>query len=175
MTRDEPPPLLLVGNHLPLGIPQSLGTLGAAFWMQSPATTGKEWSEGSVAQLSRHPEVPPLPSLGVAGHEQRDKTLIWQNETSSGGGLEKYRFPALHMEKSGHFFRVDPRAPGLHLVNGFIAGVLQAQVHHRVLQGAAHVELQGQVINTLGRQSKTQHISLPAHHVLRPKDCTEVA
>lgn len=36
-----------------------------------------------------------------------------------------------------------------HLVDGFIAGVLQPQVDHGVLQRPAHVELQGQIIHPL--------------------------
>lgn len=36
-----------------------------------------------------------------------------------------------------------------HLVGGFITGVLQSQIHHGVLQSAAHVELQREVVHTL--------------------------
>lgn len=36
-----------------------------------------------------------------------------------------------------------------YLVDGFVAGVLQTQVDHGVLQCAAHVELQGQVVHSL--------------------------
>lgn len=35
------------------------------------------------------------------------------------------------------------------LVDGFIAGVLQPEVDHSVLEGPAHVELQGQIIHPL--------------------------
>lgn len=35
------------------------------------------------------------------------------------------------------------------LICGFITSVLQGQVHHSVLQGTAHVELEGKVIYTL--------------------------
>lgn len=35
------------------------------------------------------------------------------------------------------------------LVDGFIAGVLQPQVDHRVLERPAHVELQRQIIHPL--------------------------
>lgn len=38
---------------------------------------------------------------------------------------------------------------GLHLVHGLVTGVLQGQVHHGVLEGATHVELQGDVVDTL--------------------------
>lgn len=38
---------------------------------------------------------------------------------------------------------------GPHLVGGLIAGVLQRQVHHGVLECAAHVELQGDVVDAL--------------------------
>ena len=41
-----------------------------------------------------------------------------------------------------------------HLVGGLITGVLQGQVHHGVLQSAAHVELQGDVVHTLGVEEK---------------------
>ncbi len=36
-----------------------------------------------------------------------------------------------------------------HLIRGLITGVLQCQVHHGVLEGAAHVELKGDVVHTL--------------------------
>lgn len=36
-----------------------------------------------------------------------------------------------------------------HLVRGLITGVLQCEVHHGVLEGAAHVELKGDVVHTL--------------------------
>lgn len=36
-----------------------------------------------------------------------------------------------------------------YLVHGFVTGVLQRKVHHGVLEGAAHVELKGDVVNTL--------------------------
>lgn len=36
-----------------------------------------------------------------------------------------------------------------HLVCGLITGILQRKVHHSVLEGAAHVELQGDVVHTL--------------------------
>lgn len=45
------------------------------------------------------------------------------------------------------------RAIGPHLVGGLIAGVLQRQVHHGVLEGAAHVELQGDVVDTLRKET----------------------
>lgn len=35
------------------------------------------------------------------------------------------------------------------LVHGFITGILQCQVHHGVLESAAHVELKGDVVHTL--------------------------
>lgn len=41
-----------------------------------------------------------------------------------------------------------------YLVDGFIASILQAQVHHRVLQSTAHVELQGKIIDALREQKK---------------------
>lgn len=41
------------------------------------------------------------------------------------------------------------------LVDGFVAGVLQTQVDHGVLQCSAHVELQGQIVHPLGRGEKT--------------------
>ena len=37
-----------------------------------------------------------------------------------------------------------------HLVGGLIAGILQSQVDRGVLQRAPHVELQGDVVHTLG-------------------------
>lgn len=45
--------------------------------------------------------------------------------------------------------RVINKASLSHLVRGLIAGVLQCQVHHGVLEGAAHVELKGDVVHTL--------------------------
>lgn len=36
-----------------------------------------------------------------------------------------------------------------HLVHGLITGVLQREVHHGVLEGAAHVELKGDVVHSL--------------------------
>lgn len=41
------------------------------------------------------------------------------------------------------------RRPEPDLVDGFIAGVLQPQVDHGVLQRPAHVELQGQIVHPL--------------------------
>lgn len=40
------------------------------------------------------------------------------------------------------------------LVDGFVAGVLQAQVDHGVLQRPAHVELQGQIVHPLEKKKK---------------------
>ncbi len=37
----------------------------------------------------------------------------------------------------------------VYLVHGLVAGALDAQVDHGVGQGAAHVELQGEVVYTL--------------------------
>lgn len=37
----------------------------------------------------------------------------------------------------------------VYLVGSFITCVLQGQVHHRVLQSAAHVELQREVVDAL--------------------------
>lgn len=37
----------------------------------------------------------------------------------------------------------------LYLVGGLITCVLQAKVHHGVLQSPTHIELQGEVVNTL--------------------------
>lgn len=49
---------------------------------------------------------------------------------------------------------------GAHLVDGLVTGVLQRQVHHGVLQCAAHVELQGEVVHTLHRhKNKHKHIA----------------
>lgn len=45
--------------------------------------------------------------------------------------------------------RVINKASLSHLVRGLIAGVLQCQVHHGVLEGAAHVEFKGDVVHTL--------------------------
>lgn len=46
-------------------------------------------------------------------------------------------------------FQRTEREIGPHLIGGLIAGVLQRQVHHGVLKCAAHVELQGDVVDTL--------------------------
>lgn len=49
-----------------------------------------------------------------------------------------------------YFVQVHPPPhPLLHLVCGLITGVLQSQVNHGVLQSAAHVKLQGEVVDTL--------------------------
>lgn len=47
-----------------------------------------------------------------------------------------------------------PHDPLPHLVCGFITGVLQGQVNHGVLQSPAHVELQGEVVDTLHENSE---------------------
>lgn len=47
-----------------------------------------------------------------------------------------------------------PGHEALYLIDGFIAGILKAQVHHRVLQRATHVEFQGKIINALRKQKK---------------------
>lgn len=44
----------------------------------------------------------------------------------------------------------------LHLIGGLIAGVLQGEVDHGVLQSPAHVELQGQVVDALQDTTTTQ-------------------
>lgn len=44
----------------------------------------------------------------------------------------------------------------IYLVNGFIAGVLQAEVNHSVLQSSAHVKLQREVVDPL-RWRKQEH------------------
>lgn len=46
-------------------------------------------------------------------------------------------------------FQRTERELGPHLVGGLVAGVLQRQVHHGVLKCAAHVELQGDVVDAL--------------------------
>lgn len=50
---------------------------------------------------------------------------------------------------STDFMIIRGRNAALHLVHGLIAGVLQGQVHHGVLQGTAHIELKGNVVHTL--------------------------
>lgn len=45
--------------------------------------------------------------------------------------------------------RSSPTPWDAHLVDGFIAGVLQPQVNHGVLQRPPHVKLQGEVVNPL--------------------------
>lgn len=47
-----------------------------------------------------------------------------------------------------------PRPKALYLINGFITSILKTQVHHCVLQCAAHVEFQGKIIDALRRQKK---------------------
>ena len=42
-----------------------------------------------------------------------------------------------------------------HLVDGLVTGVLQPQVNHGVLEGSAHVELQGEVVHPLDRRTGT--------------------
>ncbi len=41
----------------------------------------------------------------------------------------------------------------VYLVHGLVAGALDAQVDHGVGQGAAHVELQGEVVHALKEES----------------------
>lgn len=41
------------------------------------------------------------------------------------------------------------------LIEGLIAGALNAQVHHGVGQGPAHVKLQGQIVHSLQLQTST--------------------
>lgn len=57
------------------------------------------------------------------------------------------------------------------LVDGFVAGVLQAQVDHGVLQRPAHVELQGQIVHPLEENAPlhckfTQTLSAENHFLL---------
>ena len=42
-----------------------------------------------------------------------------------------------------------------HLVHGFVASTVDADVDHGVLQGSAHVELQGEIVNSLERGDMT--------------------
>lgn len=50
------------------------------------------------------------------------------------------------------------------LIEGLIAGALNAQVHHGVGQGPAHVKLQGQIIHSLQLQTS---ISLRHRVIIR--------
>lgn len=47
-----------------------------------------------------------------------------------------------------------------HLVCGFIAGILQGQVHHGVLQSTAHVKLQGEVVDAL-QENRAKWLFIP--------------
>ena len=58
-----------------------------------------------------------------------------------------------------------------YLVDGFVAGVLKAKIDHGVLQRSAHVELQGQVVDPLRTNSRTQPES--EHVSQSPEDFTE--
>ncbi len=48
---------------------------------------------------------------------------------------------------------------GLDLVHGLVAGSVDANVSHRVLQGAAHVKFQRQVVDTLQRNEECNELS----------------
>lgn len=50
------------------------------------------------------------------------------------------------------------------LIEGLIAGALNAQVHHGVGQGPAHVKLQGQIVHSLKLQTS---ISLKQRVIIR--------
>lgn len=50
------------------------------------------------------------------------------------------------------------------LIEGLIAGALNAQVHHGVGQGPAHVKLQGQIVHSLQLQTS---ISLKQRVIIR--------
>ncbi len=50
-----------------------------------------------------------------------------------------------------------------HLVDGFIAGILQPEVDHGVLERSAHVELQRQIIHPLDMWKKNQRHSVSLH------------
>lgn len=52
-----------------------------------------------------------------------------------------------------------------HLVDGFIAGILQPQVDHRVLERPAHVELQRQIIHPLGEKEKKKKVCLYTDYI----------
>lgn len=45
------------------------------------------------------------------------------------------------------------------LVDGFVAGVLQPQVDHCVLESPPHVELQRQIIDPLQKQKPTMNMT----------------
>lgn len=98
--------------------------------------------------------LPTLSSLGNEKHlrESQASFCIVQITTFSGEALRN-RYSALCVEKFSLRGTLVP--PRLYLVNGFVTSILQAQVHHGVLQSATHVELQGQVVNALRRQSET--------------------
>ena len=53
-----------------------------------------------------------------------------------------------------------------HLVGGFIAGVLQAEVDHGVLQSSTHVELQRQVVDPLGTDSRSAQLGVTAKSII---------
>lgn len=51
---------------------------------------------------------------------------------------------------------------GPYLIGGFVTCVLQSQVDHGVLQGAAHVELQREIVHALQTGGKNlQNLSIP--------------
>ena len=41
----------------------------------------------------------------------------------------------------------------VYLVHGVVARALNANIDHRILEGAAHVVLEGEIVNTLKRKS----------------------
>ena len=54
--------------------------------------------------------------------------------------------------------RSSPTPWDAHLVDGFVASVLQPQVNHGVLQSPPHVELQGEVVNPLKEKTIPGHL-----------------
>ena len=63
------------------------------------------------------------------------------------------------MGEAQYSYVIFPQDPLPHLVCSFITGILQSQVHHGVLQSPAHVELQGEVVDTLQKKNERNNSS----------------
>jgi len=72
--------------------------------------------------------------------------------------------------------RVRAEPQDAHLVDGFVAGILQPQVNHGVLQRPPHVELQGEVVNPLEEKTNAWSLSPgPEDAQLDPRSCGQVS
>lgn len=82
--------------------------------------------------------------------------FTWRIYDPSGTSNFKLQHWHWHMLPDIHHHTDRQRQVCCYLVDGFITGVLQAQVDHGVLQRSAHVELQRQIINPLNRDHRVR-------------------